>query len=157
MRLFLLFMLKLIKVLKAFSGPYRLKSNQLWRDTDIVSDDGMNDRWRGVTHSFFQIFTNPILAELFNFKNDTVLNLIILSTFFLSIYGCRYDLKNETTSMSDQKIVGKKVQIESKTHKRLKDGTGQNVHIFEESLFFKLRTIQLKTVKPTYLCPLDAS
>ena len=46
----------------------------------------------------------------------------------------------------------------SKTHKRLKerfliDETGQNVHIFEEVLFFKLRTtVQLqKTVKPTYL------
>ena len=32
------------------------------------------------------------------------------------------------------------------------DETGKNVHIFEEVLFFKLRTtIQQKTVKPTYL------
>ena len=31
------------------------------------------------------------------------------------------------------------------------------MHIFEVILFFKLRTtIQQKTVKPTYLCPLDA-
>ena len=32
------------------------------------------------------------------------------------------------------------------------DETGQNVQIFEESLFFKLRTtIKQKTVKPNYL------
>ena len=49
------------------------------------------------------------------------------------------------------------VSLRSKTNKRLKerfllDETGQNVQIFEESLFFKLRaTIQQKTVKPTYL------
>ena len=30
------------------------------------------------------------------------------------------------------------------------------MQIFEVILFFKLRTIQQKTVKPTYLCPLDA-
>ena len=39
-----------------------------------------------------------------------------------------------------------------KDPKHTRDGTGQNVHIFEESLFFKLHTtIQQKTVKPTYL------
>ena len=30
------------------------------------------------------------------------------------------------------------------------------MQIFEVILFFELRTIQQKTVKPTYLCPLDA-
>ena len=30
------------------------------------------------------------------------------------------------------------------------------MQIFEVTLFFKLRTMQQKTVKPTYLCPLDA-
>ena len=30
------------------------------------------------------------------------------------------------------------------------------MQIFEVILFFKLRTIQQKTVKPTYLCPLGA-
>ena len=36
------------------------------------------------------------------------------------------------------------------------DGTGQNVQIFDVIIFFKLRTIQQKTVKPTYLCSLGA-
>ena len=49
----------------------------------------------------------------------------------------------------------------SKTHKRLKERflirrNRTNLQIFEVILFFKLRTIQQKTVKPTYLCPLDA-
>ena len=30
------------------------------------------------------------------------------------------------------------------------------MQIFDVIIFFKLRTIQQKTVKPTYLCPLDA-
>ena len=34
--------------------------------------------------------------------------------------------------------------------------TGQNVQIFDVIIFFKLRKIQQKTVKPTYLCPLGA-
>ena len=49
----------------------------------------------------------------------------------------------------------------SHTHKRLKERflirrnrtTRAN---FEVVLFFKLRTMQQKTVKPTYLCPLGA-
>ena len=49
----------------------------------------------------------------------------------------------------------------SKTHKRLKERflirpNRKNVQIFEVINFFKLRTVQQKTVKPTYLCPLDA-
>ena len=30
------------------------------------------------------------------------------------------------------------------------------MQIFDEIIFFELRTIQQKTVKPTYLCPLGA-
>ena len=37
-----------------------------------------------------------------------------------------------------------------------KNETGENVQIFEVIFLFKLRTTQQKTVKPTYLCPLDA-
>ena len=52
--------------------------------------------------------------------------------------------------------------IHKKTHKRLKerflkkDETGQNVQIFDVIIFFKLHTIQYKTVKPTCLCPSGA-
>ena len=50
-------------------------------------------------------------------------------------------------------------KVRSKTHKRLKErflirrNRKKNVQIFEVILFFKLRTIQQKTVKPTYLLP----
>ena len=40
--------------------------------------------------------------------------------------------------------------------RRNRTGTGQKVQIFDVIIFFKLRTIQQKTVKPTCLCPLGA-
>ena len=48
-----------------------------------------------------------------------------------------------------------------KTHKRLKERflirrNRTKRAIFDVIIFFKLRTIQQKTVKPTYLCPLGA-
>ena len=65
---------------------------------------------------------------------------------------------------SSPAIIQTNSSLRSKTHKRLKERflirrnrtKRANLQIFEVILFSKLRTLQQKTVKPTYLCPLDA-